>query len=308
MAQEEKTKKKNRLSYMILSVIIAIIAWILVVYITDPEITKKFTGIPVEITGENVLAENGFVIVNRDEIPNTSLKMSGRRSDLIKSLDKARVVIDVSQIKDEGEIELETSAKGAKAGVSIEKIGAEMISVSIEKIQSKVVPVRVVQIGTPKNGLVKTEPSDATVEIKGATSELDLVEAVEVKMDITNVVSNEKKELQYSLILKDGVEPEVLYTIRADKEMIMVQNTVYEKKEVPVKINVKTGNDNLILSDETEIDPQSVVVGVSAGINIDDVTVTIDENADEGDYKLDDKDGVYIPKSSSMVHIKPRWE
>ena len=205
MAQEEKTKKKNRLSYMILSVIIAIIAWILVVYITDPEITKKFTGIPVEITGENVLAENGFVIVNRDEIPNTSLKMSGRRSDLIKSLDKARVVIDVSQIKDEGEIELETSAKGAKAGVSIEKIGAEMISVSIEKIQSKVVPVRVVQIGTPKNGLVKTEPSDATVEIKGATSELDLVEAVEVKMDITNVLSNEKRELQYSLILKDGV-------------------------------------------------------------------------------------------------------
>ena len=296
MAQEEKTKKKNRLSYMILSVIIAIIAWILVVYITDPEITKKFTGIPVEITGENVLAENGFVIVNRDEIPNTSLKMSGRRSDMIKSLDKARVVIDVSQIKDEGEIELETSAKGAKAGVSI------------EKIQSKVVPVRVVQIGTPKNGLVKTEPSDDTVEIKGATSELDLVEAVEVKMDITNVVSNEKKELQYSLILKDGVEPEDLYTIRADKEMIMVQNTVYEKKEVPVKINVKTGNDNLILSDETEIDPQSVVVGVSAGINIDDVTVTIDENADEGDYKLDDKDGVYIPKSSSMVHIKPRWE
>ena len=131
MAQEEKTKKKNRLSYMILSVIIAIIAWILVVYITDPEITKKFTGIPVEIIGDNVLAENGFVIVNRNEIPNTSLKMSGRRSDLMKSLDKARVVIDVSQIKDEGEIELETSAKGAQAGVSVEKIGAETISVSI---------------------------------------------------------------------------------------------------------------------------------------------------------------------------------
>ena len=188
MAQEEKTKKKNRLSYMILSVIIAIIAWILVVYITDPEITKKFTGIPVEIIGENVLAENGFVIVNRNEIPNTSLKMSGRRSDLMKSLDKARVVIDVSPIKNEGEIALETSAKGAKAGVSIEKIGEETISVSIEKIQSKVIPVRVVQIGTPKNGLVKTEPSDVTVEIKGATSELDLVEAVEVKMDITNVL------------------------------------------------------------------------------------------------------------------------
>ena len=114
--------------------------------------------------------------------------------------------------------------------------------------------------------------------------------------------------MQYSLILKDGVESEDLYTIRRDKETIMVENTVYEKKEVSVKAKVKAGNDNLILSDETEIDPKSVVVGVGAGVNIDDVTVTIDENADEGDYKLDDKDGVYIPKSSSMVHIKPRWE
>lgn len=55
MAQEVKGKKKNRLWYMILSVIIAILAWVLVTYTTDPDITKTITASRIDLVGEDVL-------------------------------------------------------------------------------------------------------------------------------------------------------------------------------------------------------------------------------------------------------------
>lgn len=307
MAQEEK-KKKNRLSYMILSVIIAIIAWSVVTYTTDPDITKTFSGIRVELTGEDVLAENGYVVVNRDDIPKVSVKMRGKRSDLIKAIDKARVIVDVSSVEKAGDIEIEGTVKLPNSRITVEKVSMQAIPVSIAELETKDVPVRITQTGELSGKLVKSTPQKDTVTIKGAKSELDQIVAAEVTVDVSAVTDHITAELGYSLVLADGIERELLTTLLITENVITVNNTIYDAKEVPIKLVVKGNGEYALNEEETEVEPKNITVGISEGTEIEYITVTIDEKAEEGEYKTDKKDDVYIPDYSKTVTVKPVWD
>ena len=187
MAQEVKGKKKNRLWYMILSVIIAILAWVLVTYTTDPDITKTITASRIDIVGEDVLLKNGYVVTNMSDLPRLTIKMRGKRSDLIKALDNATVVVDVSQITKEGEFEIETSAKLPVSRITVERISQDVLPIKVEKIKAKEIPVRIVQVGELPGMLVKSEPESKTVTLKGAAAELDMIDAVEAIVDISTM-------------------------------------------------------------------------------------------------------------------------
>lgn len=306
MAQEEK-KKKNRLSYMILSVIIAIIAWSVVTYTTDPDITKTFAGIRVELTGEDALAKNGYVVVNRGDIPKVSVKMRGKRSDLIKAIDKARVIVDVSSVEKAGDIEIEGTVKLPNSRITVEKVSMQAIPVSVAGLETKDVPIRITQTGELPGKLVKSTPQKDTVAIKGAKSELDQIVAAEVTVDISAVTDHITAELGYSLVLADGVEREMLTTLQIAENVITVNNTIYDAKEVPLKLVVKGNGEYALNEEETEVEPKNITVGISEDTQVEYITVTIDEKAEEGEYKTDKKDGVYIPDYSKTVTIKPVW-
>lgn len=306
MAQEEK-KKKNRLGYMILSVIIAIIAWSVVTYTTDPDITKTFAGIRVDITGEDVLAENGYVVINRDDIPKVSVKMRGKRSDLIKAIDRARVVIDVSSVDETGDFEIEGTVKLPNSRITVEKVSMQTIPVSVAELETKDVPVRITQTGELSGKLVKSTPQKDTVAIKGAKSELDQIVAAEVTVDVSTVTDDITAELGYSLVLADGIEREMLTTLLITENVITVNNTIYDAKEVPVRVLVKEQTE-YTLNEETKVEPETVKVGIGEDARIEYITVTIEENAPEGEYKTDKTDGVYIPDYSRTVTVKPVWE
>ncbi len=292
---------------MIMSVIIAVIAWALVIYITDPDITKTFSGISVEIVGEETLAEKGLVIVERDRIPKTSMKMQGKRSDLMKALDKAKVVIDVSQIDAQGEAQLEPASKVPNSRIVVEKIGAQTIPVTVEKLTSKDVPIRIIQTGELSGSLVKSKATPDAATIEGAASELEYVEAVEVIVDISTITETHTDKYSYSLILADGVDRDELYTINMEENLIEITNTLYTEKELPVKIKVVSASQTLSEKD-TRLDPKTVKVGIADGAAIDSLTVVIDEAAEEGEYKIEKEEGVYIPDSRRTVYIKPVWE
>ncbi len=308
MAQEEKTKKKNRLLYMILSVVIAVIAWTLVIYVTDPDITKTFSGIHVGIVGEDALRDKGYVVVNRDDIPKTSLKLRGKRSDIMKSLERAKVEIDVSVLEADGEAMLEPSPRLSNTRIVVERIGDEQIPVMVEKLSTKDVPIRIIQIGTQDGKLIKSKAAQDAVTLEGASSELENIDAVEVMVDISTLTESGAGEYSYSLMLADGVDREDLYTINIEENLITIQNTVYAEKEVPIKVSAKTEQEYKLLEKDTVTEPKTVKVGVSDGVEIEYVEILLDENADDGDYKLEKRDGIYIPDSARTVRVKPEWE
>ena len=306
MAQEEK-KGKNRLRYMILSIIIAVVAWSVVTYATDPDITKTFAGVRVELIGEDELKENGYVVVARDDLPKLSVKMSGKRSDLIKSIDKTKILLDVSGIDEEGEIETEIAVKLPNSRVSVEKVSSQTVTVTVEKLVTKEIPVRVEQTGDVEGKIIKSSSEKETVPISGAKSELDMIEAVLVSVDVTGITETKTEKKEYTLVLKDDADREDLDTIGITETLVSVTNTVYEPRELPIKVVTKTGNETALNEVDTATEPKTVKVGISEGVNVEYITVTIDEGSGEGEYKLDKLDGVYIPDKNRTVIVKPIW-
>lgn len=306
MAQEEK-KGKNRLRYMILSIIIAVVAWSVVTYATDPDITKTFAGVRVEIIGEEELKENGFVVVGRDDLPKLSVKMSGKRSDLIKSIDKTKILLDVSGIDEEGEIETEIAVKLSNSRVSVEKVSSQTVAVTVEKLVTKEIPVRVEQTGESDGKIIKSASEKETVPISGAKSELDMIDAVLVSVDITGVTETKTSQKEYTLVLKDDADREELDTISITETLVPVTNTVYEPRELPIKVVVKSESGTQLNEVDTVTEPRTVKVGIGEGVNVEYITVTVNEGAGEGEYKVDKLDGVYIPEKSRTVTVKPVW-
>lgn len=308
MAQEVKGKKKNRLWYMILSVIIAILAWVLVTYTTDPDITKTITASRIDLVGEDVLLKNGYVVTNYSEFPRLTIKMRGKRSDLMKALDNAVVTVDVSQITKEGEFEIETSAKLPTSRINVERISQSAISITVESIKTKEIPVRIVQEGELPGMLVKSEPESKTVTLKGAVAELDMIDAVEAIVDISTMEQSGTIDTSYTLILKDDAERDELSTVNMSENIITISNTLYQEKEVPIKVESTYTNEYVLSDKDTKTEPKTVKVGVLDGTELEFVTVSIDENAEEGEYKLNKTDGVYIPENRKNVIVKPVWE
>ena len=88
MAQTEK-KKRNRLPYMILSLIMAVIIWALVAYATDIDINKTVHNVDITFSGEDEIKENGYIVSGVNPDMDFWVKVSGKRRDIIDAIDRS---------------------------------------------------------------------------------------------------------------------------------------------------------------------------------------------------------------------------
>ena len=82
---------KNKILYLLLSVVIAFGLWGYVITTVSPEWEETYYDIPVALKNEKVLHENGLML-NEKETPTVTLRLKGNRSDLI-NLNKSDITL-----------------------------------------------------------------------------------------------------------------------------------------------------------------------------------------------------------------------
>ena len=94
---------KNKILYLLLSVVIAFGLWGYVITTVSPEWEETYYDIPVALKNEKVLHENGLML-NEKETPTVTLRLKGNRSDLI-NLNKSDItlVADLAKIYESGQ-------------------------------------------------------------------------------------------------------------------------------------------------------------------------------------------------------------
>lgn len=308
MASRDKTNsKKDRLKYMILSLIIAIAAWFAVMYTANPDITKRFTGIRVELIGGDTLKDNGLVAVGEDSLPKVSVKLRGKRSDLMKAVDNIRIYADVSGIPSTGEFFVETSVKLPSGALSIVDVSSAAVAVDVEEYKSKEIKLTVHQTGALEGKIVETVPKSDTVTVMGAESELAKVTGAAVTVDISTLGVSGDGEYEAEILGSDGSEE--FKTVSLKKSSVMVECNVYNAKEIPVKIISAGGGAYEIDYEKTVITPQKITVGVPEGEDAEFAAVTIMEKFDgEAEYEVYCSDGIYIPEEYRRVKVIPAWK
>lgn len=227
-----QSKKGN----MIISLILAIALWMYVVGEMNPTTKKIYRDIPVSLTNEQTLADNGLAVVSTSD-ETMSVTISGKRSNInkIKSTDIIATV-DLSQAT-EGTNRLKINLK-APDSVEIKDQSVSVITVKVEKRTSAEKKIKVKYTGDYSSNeeptMIKTNPEQVTVS--GAGSLVKKVAYVKATVSSDNLTTSESAS-NSSLVAVDSSGNEVK-NISLSTNSVSVTSVLYYKKTVNLNVPV----------------------------------------------------------------------
>ena len=300
-------KLKNNSKIKIISLLSAMVLWMYVMAIVDPEETKLFENIPVTITNKNELNERDLVIYPEQDLT-TNIYVTGKLSNLKKvTKDDINVYGQINNpLEGNNEIYLKVSTsqrvnydfKNPVMIVTLEKIISEDKSIKVDitgsgknNVDNIMLQDNIdkVSISGPRSLVNKVKRVVGTVKVSGESNNFSqsiklepvdangkVVEGVELEKDSVNVniILLAQKTVPIILKLSDNSESGVNYT--------MSQNTVTikGKKDIVDSINdIET--QPVKLSEILPGTSKDIYLQVPSGITIETKYITIKKNSED---------------------------
>ena len=300
-------KLKNNSKIKIISLLSAMVLWMYVMAIVDPEETKLFENIPVTITNKNELNERDLVIYPEQDLT-TNIYVTGKLSNLKKvTKDDINVYGQINNpLEGNNEIYLKVSTsqrvnydfKNPVMIVTLEKIISEDKSIKVDitgsgknNVDNIMLQDNIdkVSISGPRSLVNKVKRVVGTVKVSGESNNFSqsiklepvdangkVVEGVELEKDSVNVniILLAQKTVPITLKLSDNSESGVNYT--------MSQNTVTikGKKDIVDSIN-NIETQPVKLSEILPGTSKDIYLQVPSGITIETKYITIKKNSEE---------------------------
>ena len=300
-------KLKNNSKIKIISLLSAMVLWMYVMAIVDPEETKLFENIPVTITNKNELNERDLVIYPEQDLT-TNIYVTGKLSNLKKvTKDDINVYGQINNpLEGNNEIYLKVSTsqrvnydfKNQVMIVTLEKIISEDKSIKVDitgsgknNVDNIMLQDNIdkVSISGPRSLVNKVKRVVGTVKVNGELNDFSqsiklepvdakgkVVEGIELEKDSVNVNITllTQKTVPITLKLSDNSESGVNYT--------MSQNTVTikGKKDIVDSIN-NIETQPVKLSEILPGTSKDIYLQVPSGITIETKYITINKNSEE---------------------------
>ncbi len=237
----------SRAFYIIVSILCAIFAWLYVDIVEVPDQTKHLTNIPVTFVGEDILADQGLMIVDGKDVT-LSLTVVGPRSTLAK-IDRSNTKITVqaaSQIHGEGTYSLTYSVDFPVSGVSTKNQSAKRIDVHVVQMETKELVLQGVFEGTAVEGALFSDEDFQfevpNITVTGERSVIDTVASARVRLEAMDLSTTWSGELPVELLDADGtvLDPKSLHIAMSDN-MIYTIFPIQIVKEVPLVVEFIPG-------------------------------------------------------------------
>lgn len=314
MKNKVKSKVLNNFGYKLLSVLFAIVLWLVVMNISDATITKQINGIPVEKLNGDVLDELDQIydVVSGDTV---DIVIKGRRSVVSAlSKDDFRATVDLSTMSITNSVQIEVVAKKSDVNdaVTITCKDSTMKLNLEEKVKIQY-PVKIKTSGTPRDGYAvggyQVNPSIVTIE--GPKSSVDKITEVVVTVAADGVKEDYKQT--GNIVLYDAYGDEIKNDkIQLSVNEVEVSVVIYPVKAVDIEVEVSGtpkdgyGVANVVYQPQTiRIAGEPEVLAKIDKVKIDDIHISgISEDYQttiELNKYLDD--GVIIADSDSQIVV-----
>lgn len=203
-----KMKLMDNLFLKILSVVIAVILWIVVVIISDAESTDTFS-IEVALKNTDVVTENGKVFWVEDGSNMVKLTVRARRSVLedLKDSDFMLTADMEKDLKYDSLIDIRVECKNRDVDVNEDiSLSRSNVKVSIEDSATEQFPVYVSYTGTVNDGLVvgSMVPEQTVIKVTGPVSIVERIKEVKAVVDVTGLPKTASKTCSLKLYDGDG--------------------------------------------------------------------------------------------------------
>ncbi|MCD8362392.1 MAG: hypothetical protein LUC98_05415 [Lachnospiraceae bacterium] len=204
-----KKRVLNNLSWKILSVVAAIICWIVVVNIDDTIESKTIRNVSVTLINTDALTSQDQTYMIEEGTDKVNLTVYARRTELAKVKESDfTVTADVEKdLRYDSMVKIEVSYTGSATIDSVSQ-SRENVLLSIEEKVTEQFKVIVETTGEPADGLVvgATTPEQTLIEVSGPKSEVERVKRVVAEVDITGITGTTTRTCKLKLTNSDGEE------------------------------------------------------------------------------------------------------
>lgn len=304
---------QQKLVLKIVSVFAAVVLWFFVTYTEDELIDINVNSLGINMAGEQTLISKGLMVVNKGSVGKASVKIRGRRGDLISVMDNVRASIDLSKIESSGTYDLTPTFDIPSNTVYVSKRNTLSVGVKIEKIVEKTVEVKAVLENEDKNKeyVVESVPEIEEIRVRGAKEDISKIGKAVLRVDASSVTEDGEQVLTAVFEAANGEKIEIVNDIYCDVNEIKVENKLHPKKTVDVLIELPYSYDERYSYELIGQSFDEVNVGIIDEEN-NFKTVTADfsgiTNLTPGKHKyiLDIRkyNGIYIPEKYRQIEVE----
>jgi len=228
----------KNLALKIISVIFAIILWLVAIRDQNPEISRSYENIPVELVNETKFRAKGLSLVF-DVTDKVTISVRGRARDLERiDVEQLKGTLDLSVINEPGEHKLFVDIQGLPLGITLRR--KPEVVVRADKLIAKDVPlVPEIDVKQASGYLVhsyKIKPAE-TIRVSGPETLVNRIYQARVTLQLEDVSSTVEHSVPIVLMDEEGQVLESEY-IRAEPQFAIVTIPVYPTKVLPVKPNI----------------------------------------------------------------------
>ncbi len=302
-----KLKITNNSRSKILSVGFAMIFWLFVMDQENPEMSKWIENIPVELKNEQMLLDDGLIIMDKTEkLVNVEIK--GRRSEVMDvKADDIRITANLLGYgKGNNSVVLDKAI--LHQNVVISDVSQQEMKLFIDQIIEVPKPVNIGITGKIQSGFIKDGMSSLPEEVvvKGPETFVNTVSSIKGEIDVTSLVEDTNKEVAVYAIDNDGntvnnIELGVQYVdvqigIKKVKNINVLPNLIGEVNSDYKIVNVALTPNEIVLKGHRSI-IDSIEALSSNPIDVSELTSTTEIEAD-----------IVIPEGTNIMYFEPPFK
>lgn len=240
-------EKANKVLYIALSLLIAILFWLYVDDELGSKITETYSRIPIEFIGaEDTLPSRGLMLAEGEDMT-IDLKLSGPRL-LITGLDKSdiRVEVDLTNISAVGPYTLNYQIRFPdevdSTKISREWASRSAVTVRVAELFTKEVPVEVTVTGEAMDGYIymseRLTVDPATLTVSGKEEDVSQVASALVHLDLTDASSTISRSFDYELLDAEGNVLDI-EGVQVSENQVQVEAPIYLVKTLDLTVKFR---------------------------------------------------------------------
>ena len=251
---------------VLISVILAFVAWFAISVNEFPEIDKSLIGIPIEAEPTDFMKSNNLQIIG-DYTGTTDIRISGKRYDIsdLKAEDFT-AALDLTNVRRAGTYDLSVTiaCKNDKVEYSLVENTQMAVTITVDEIAAREFPITA---SAPEGYYVDEITSNPpTVTITGSVSVLDEINRVEANASYDGSTL-ESHEVKTDLtIYKNNGSRLDNSTVKLSTDNVLVNIPILIQKELPLKFRFTGVPQNFDIDTlKYTMQPQSIMVAAPDG-------------------------------------------
>lgn len=263
----------NNTGLKVVSIVFALMLWLIVVNINNPTTKREFSNIQVELTNENAIASKDKVCSVIDNSNVITVTVRGPRN-VVESLSASdfKATADLRELTEFEFVPIEVTPLRYKDKLTSVESKTKNVKVSIEELSSKQFAIKTNIIGTPAEGYAigNRTLSQNIVKINGPASIMSTINRVVAEVNVSDMSSDINTPV--SLTVYDGNDKAIdTSRLKLSVESVNVSVEMLKTKEVPVTAGTTgTPAQGCQVLGEVAIAPETVIIAakerVLAGI------------------------------------------